>query len=321
VRRIVLDTDTGVDDALAICLAMRSPELRVEAITAVHGNVPVGRAAENILRTLAVLGATELPTLAVGASVPLRRDPVYADDVHGWDGIGGASRTRDDTGNPAYPVPDMAFDRRPAPQVIAETVAARPGEVTVVAVGPLTNVALAMSLYPEAMRHAARIVAMAGAFRRQGNMSPVAEFNVYADPDAVAVVLGFGVPVTLVPLDATERIVLRRELVERHATHRRGRFVRDITAHYMEFGSTHEGIDGCYVHDPLAVAHVVDDALLTYVERRVVVETTGTVTLGQTVADLREPPRFAGEPNARIALDADPERFLRLFETRVLAAS
>jgi inosine-uridine nucleoside N-ribohydrolase len=318
-RAILLDTDTGVDDALAICLGLRSPELRVVGITAVHGNVPVRRALANILRTLDVLRPDDPPPVALGADRPLVRAPVHAQDVHGSDGLGGATRLAGPDGGLLYPESSRAPDARHATGVLLDAIGEQPGEVTLVAVGPLTNVALALQRDPERMRQVRGLVVMGGAFRRQGNMSPVAEFNVFCDPHAAQAVLDSRLPLTLIPLDVSERVVLSRAMVERPGPV--AQFVRDITREYMDFGERVEHIPGCYVHDALTVAYLLDPTLFRTVERYVAVETEGRITAGQTVADLREPPRFGGAPNARIAVDVDAEGFLRLFASRVLQAA
>lgn len=315
---VVFDTDMGVDDALALCLALRSPEIRIEAITTVHGNVSRDQATANVLRVLGVEGVTAPPTVTPGAAKPLRREPVHAKDVHGADGLGGITRLKNPDGSERYPPLGAALDNRSPSEVFASVAEAFPGEATLVAVGPLTNVAHFVLERPDAAKRFREFVVMGGTFRREGNVSPVAEFNVYADPHATEIVLNAGVPVTLVPLDATEQVVLSRERVQRYATSRRGKFVVEVTAEYMDFGRRLEGVEGCFVHDALAVAYLIQPGLFRGIFRRVAVETGGTVAFGQTVADLREPPRFGGEPNAKILLHVDTESFLHLFQTRVL---
>ncbi|MDA1193116.1 MAG: nucleoside hydrolase [Candidatus Poribacteria bacterium] len=316
-RRILLDTDTGVDDALAILLAMRSPEVRVEAITAVHGNIPVETAAANIGRVLDVCQPESRPPVAMGAARPLKRHPVHADDVHGSDGLGGATALLKPDGSLRYPPSSVPLDPRSATEVICETLRRAPNEVTLVAVGPLTNVAQAWRADPDALRSAREIVVMGGAFRRFGNMSPVAEFNVFADPHAAAEVFDSGLPVTLFPLDVTEQVVLTREAVGR-AHGELAAFVRDITDATMAFGERVEAIQGMYVHDALTVAYLIDPSLFGFVERRVEVETVGQVAYGQTVADLRETPRFRGEPTVKIVVSVEADAVIELLIDRTL---
>jgi purine nucleosidase len=317
-RRIILDTDTGVDDALAICLAMRSPEIDVTHITAVSGNIDVEYATANILRTLDVLAPDRRPPTARGADRPLVREPVYADEVHGGDGLGGAHALTNDGGTAVYPPSPVSPVKATAEQVILREVRATGGDITLVAVGPLTNLARCVQADPEAMRSVREIVIMGGVFDRPGNVSLCAEFNIYADPHAAAIVFECGAPITLFPLNVTEQVVLSREAVERHGGGGLGRFVRDITGHTMEFAARVEDRRGMYVHDALTIAYLVDESLFGFREARVTIETAGDIAAGLTAADLRDQPRFADSPNARIALSVDASRFLSLFEDRVL---
>ena len=315
-KPVLLDMDVGADDAVALCLALRSPEINVVGITAVHGNVGVRQAAANTLRTLDVLeGATEIP-VAMGAAAPLRRVGVHAQEVHGEDGFGGATELRSEDGRLVYPRSRRSLDTRTASRLILDQVGEYGDRLTLVATGPLTNVAAAIADDAARMLECLGVVAMTGAFRRPGNASPVAEFNAFVDPDALDVVLRSGVPVTLIPLDVTEQVVLAREVVERHSQSRLGRFLRDVTCEVMDFGERVEGIDGMYVHDALAVASVLDPTLFGVLNRHVAVETTAALTLGQTVGDMREPPRFAEPPNADVAVEVDRERLLALLVDR-----
>ena len=317
---VVLDMDVGVDDALALCLAMRSPEVSVCGVTAVHGNVPLARTAANAEIVLEVLGAFDGTLVAMGAAHPLRGPGVNADEVHGRDGLGGATTLTDSNGRPLYAASTTLADRRSATECIHELIEAHPHRLTLIATGPLTNVALAIQSDPVHVKSLGSIVSMGGTFRREGNMSAVAEFNIFADPEAAQIVLDGGVPLTLVPLDVTETVVLDRDTVVRHATKRLGRFIRDITDAVIDFSSSFEGIEGMYVHDALAVAYVVQPRLFRTVSRRVQVETESALTRGQTVADLRERVRFGGRPNADIAVHVEATAFISLLVDRVLRA-
>ena len=317
-QRIILDTDTGVDDALAICLAMRSPEIDVAHITAVSGNIDVEYATANILRTLDVLAPAKRPPTARGADRPLVRDAVYADEVHGGDGLGGAHALTNDDGTPTYPESAVAPVGETAEQVILREARATDGGITLVAVGPLTNLARCVQADPEAMRRVREIVIMGGVFDRPGNVSLCAEFNVYADPHAAAVVFECGAPITLFPLNVTEQVVLTRNTVDEHGSDGLGKFVQDITEHTMEFSARVEDRRGMYVHDALTIAYLVDESLFGFRDAHVTIETVGDIAAGLTAADLRDRPRFADSPNARIALSVDAARFLSLFEERVL---
>ena len=317
-RPIVLDTDTGVDDALAILLAVRSPEVEVVCITSVSGNIDVEHATANILRTLDAAAPECRPPVARGVERPLVREPVYADEVHGGDGLGGAHSLTDENGRPVYPPSDHSPIDKTAQGAILAEIKARDGDITLVAVGPLTNIARCVQADPEAIRGVREIVIMGGVFDRPGNVSICAEFNIYADPHAAAIVFGCGAPITLFPLNVTEQVTLTRESVDRHGADGLGRFVRDITGHTMKFAARFEDAHGMYVHDALTIAYLVDDSLFGYREACVTIETAGEIAAGLTAADLRDQPRFKDAPNARIALSVDAPRFLSLFEDRVL---
>lgn len=320
-QRIILDTDTGVDDALAILLALRSPELRVEAITAVSGNVHVDHCVRNILITLEAMALDEIPDVARGEDRPLVNPLTCADDIHGDDGLGGLTRLRDADGARAYPDPAKRVNPVPAVDLILDRIGRYPDEITLIAVGPLTNVAKAVIKNPARMRKLREIVVMGGAFRVYGNVTPVAEFNMFVDPHAAQIVCDAGIPLTFVPLDVTTQTVLRRETVDAYAARgsRLAAFVRDCAGHYIEFLRRHRNVDGCFMHDPLAVAVAFRPGLVEMVDARVNVETAGDLTAGMTVADLR-PERMPSErPNARVCVDVDAEAFIQLFSERVLS--
>ncbi|MEZ5366463.1 MAG: nucleoside hydrolase [Bryobacterales bacterium] len=202
-RRVLIDTDPGVDDALALLLAFASPELHVEAITTVAGNVGLEPATRNALLTLDVARVQNPPTVVRGAYKPLEREAVDAAHVHGEDGLGGMAS--------AYGEPSRGAAPGAAVDCILETIARQPGEVTVIALGPLTNLAQALLADPKAMALAERIVVMGGALDVPGNAGPHAEFNFFVDPEAARIVLRSGLPVTLVGLDVTRLAVLNQQ--------------------------------------------------------------------------------------------------------------
>lgn len=317
--RIILDTDTGVDDALAILLAMRSPELRVEAITGVCGNTPLENCVRNIHITLNVLNARETPVVAPGEERPLVRELAFAGEIHGDDGLGGVTCQVDADGRRVYPDPDQPPGTVHAVDLILDLAGRFPGELVLVAVGPLTNVARAVMKDPDRMRGLREIIIMGGAFETGGNVSPVAEFNIHADPHAAQIVCDAGIPLVFVPLDATRQAFLDAGTIDRFAAEggARAAFVRDCTSRYVAFHRQNRGVDGCFLHDPLAVAVAVREDLVTTVPARVDVETAGDLTTGMTVSDLRSD-RW-GEPNARVCTAVDVQAFTRLFEERVLA--
>lgn len=246
--RVILDTDTGVDDALAILLAMRSPELRVEAITGVCGNTSLENCVRNIHLTLSVLDARETPVVARGEERPLVRELAFAGDIHGEDGLGGVSRQVDADGRRVYPDPDQRPSTEHAVDLITNLAGRYPGELILVAVGPLTNVARAVMKDPDRMRGLRAIIIMGGAFETGGNVSPVAEFNIHADPHAAQIVCDSGIPLVFVPLDVTRRAFLDAGTIDRFAAEAGARavFVRDCTARYVAFHRQNRGVIGCF---------------------------------------------------------------------------
>jgi len=197
---IFLDVDTGVDDALAIILALRSPEFSLQGISTVSGNVSLAQTTANTLTVLDVLDAPPIP-VAAGAAAPLFGPAITAGEVHGNDGLGGAART--------FP-PTRRRAAEDAAGLLLETIRRFPGELILIATAPLTNLALAVQRDLETMRRLRTLIVMGGAIRVPGNVGPVSEFNFAADPEAAAIVLGAGLPLTLVPLDVTERVTLTR---------------------------------------------------------------------------------------------------------------
>lgn len=306
-RRVILDVDTGVDDALAIMLAIRSPELEVLGITTVSGNVPVARSTANTLLVLEVLEAPDTPVVA-GAGVPLARGGFTAAEVHAADGLGGATA--------GYSRPARQA-RQGAVEFFLETIRRFPGELTLVATGPLTNVAMALQQDRETMRRLQGVTVMGGAIRVPGNVGPTTEFNFAVDPEAAAIVLGAGLPLRLVPLDVTEQIILSREAVERaKGAGKLHSFIREITAATMDFHREHEGFDGMFLHDPLAVGIVADPSLVRTRPMAVTIERRGELTSGMAVADLRRRSRAA--PTAAVCVEVEAARFLHTLSERLL---
>ncbi len=312
--KIILDMDPGVDDALGIILALRSPELEVLAITTVAGNVGVDHCTRNTLRVLALLGRHDI-LVARGASRPLRARPHDAASVHGGGGLGAL-------GDAYYPALDESLlTQEPAPELIARLVAEHPGEVTVLSDGPITNLADAIRRHPAQMARAKAIQAMNGAVNVPGNIPPLgaAEFDAYCDPDALAEVLDFTVPVTLVPLDVTHALPLYRSVAQAEFGNRDdavSRFILDSSVHYMDFYLRDQGHDGCYLHDPLNVAIAIDPSLVQTEAMRIHVDVSEGPARGFTIPH-RHPRLEKPEPNCEVALTVDTDRFMSLFLARM----
>src|SRR3972149_11628079 len=199
-KKVLIDCDVGVDDALALILAVHSPELEVKAVTGVNGNVPLEQVFENIQKVLSLICPKNKPLIAKGADQPLRGKPRYAHSVHGQDGLGGAKIDRKE-GKEWW-----QFYAGPADELITKIARQHPDEMTLIAIGPLTNLSLAIQKDPEGMRKLKEIVIMGGAVRTRGNMTPYAEFNIFSDPLAAKAVFESGLPITLVPLDVTHQV-------------------------------------------------------------------------------------------------------------------
>ena len=319
-QRILLDTDTGVDDALAIILALNSPELKVEAITSVSGNVHVNLCTRNLLMTLEAIEVREYPICAKGESQPLIKPLVTAAHVHRSDGLGDATRLLTTDGSRLYPEPEPRLAAMSAVDLIIDLAGQYPDELILVPVGPLTNIAKAMIKHPARMRRIREIVLMGGAFETYGNVTTTAEFNIFVDPHAAQLVLDFGVPVTMVPLDVTHQVILTGKRLDAEIGERSDRlsqFLRDVTQATMGFHQEREGFYGTYIHDALPIGLLTHPELFETVEAFVQVETSSDLTQGMTIADLR-PERPRPKPNARVCVGVNAETFLQHFFNRIL---
>lgn len=319
---LLIDTDPGIDDALALLLAFASPEVSVEAITTVAGNVPVERCTQNVFRVLEEVKPRKVPPVAQGASAPLARALVSAAHVHGEDGLGDLHQFRNPDGSPWYPPVEARPPSVDGPDLILDSAARFAGELVVVALGPLTNLALALQRERDRLSAVRRVVVMGGAVASPGNVTPVAEFNFFVDPEAAAQVLRSGLPLELVPLDVTRQVVLSRAELEARLSACPGRlaqFISDFTLKGFAFGAQ-AGEVGLTLHDPLALAVALDPALVTFEPLALEVEFEGTLTRGMVVADRRPPPNVR-PPNCRVAMSVDAPRFLSFFLDRLCPAS
>ena len=274
--RIIIDTDPGQDDAVAILLALASPELEVLGITAVAGNVPLALTARNARVVCELAGRTDVPVFA-GCDRPMARDLVTAEHVHGVTGLDGAD----------LPDPTMPLQDGHAVDFIIETLRAEPaGSVTLCPLGPLTNVATALERAPDIAELIARIVLMGGAYFEVGNITPAAEFNIYVDPEAARVVMACGAPVTIVPLDCTHRALTTRARNDAfRAAGRVGEAVAGWTGFFERFDKAKYGSEGAPLHDPCVIAWLLRPDLFTGRDVNVEIEVDSPLTRGMTVAD------------------------------------
>jgi inosine-uridine nucleoside N-ribohydrolase len=284
--RVIIDTDPGVDDALALLLAMRSPELKIEGITAVAGNVPLTLTLPNALRMVAIAGRDDIP-VAAGASSPLLRRLVTATYVHGENGLGGA----------VFPEPKRKPVAEPAAEFIRQIVRKYPGEVALLTIGPLTNIAAALSLDAELAR-VVRVLVMMGGSLSGGNITPAAEFNIYVDPEAARIVFQSGIPITMVGLDVTRKTSLTDEHVRvlEAAQNPVSQAAATIARNTLNRNRERGFLAGPNMHDSLAVAGFIDPSILQFQDYYVDVETAGELTAGETLGygpnagDLRRRP-------------------------------
>jgi purine nucleosidase len=306
-RRMILDVDPGVDDAMAILYALRRPGIRLEALTTTFGNTDVDNATRNALRILELAGRDDIP-VARGPGRPLMKPFAGgADHVHGVGGLGEV----------ALPEPRSSAAAEPAPDLIARVARENPGEITVCAVGPVTNVALALAKAPEIAGMLKRIVVMGSTLFHpgiQGISSPMADANFWNDPEAAQIVLRSGAPITLVGMDVTMKVLLTRAMRSKIAGEGGavGLRMMEIAQFYVDaYARMYPGIDGCGLHDPLAVA-IAEDPDLARMERMCVdVELAGTLTRGQAVADRRL--TSEGRRNADVCLEVEVGEFNRRF--------
>src|SRR4029077_17216717 len=270
--RVIIDTDPGVDDAFALLLAMRSPELKIEGITPVAGNVPLELTLPNALRMVEIAGRTDIP-VAAGAKAPLLRRLVTAAYAHGENGLGGA----------VFPEPKIKPVAEPAAEFIRQIVRNYPGEVTLIPIGPLTNIATALNL-DSGLAAMVRAIVMMGGSLSGGNITPAAEFNIYVDPEAARIVFQSGIPITMVGLDVTRKTSLTEdhvrtlEAAQNPVSQAAAKIGRNSINHNRERGF----LVGPNMHDSLAVAAFLDPSILMVKEYYVDVETTGELTAGET---------------------------------------
>jgi inosine-uridine nucleoside N-ribohydrolase len=318
--RVIIDTDPGVDDAMAILLALNSPELKVEALTVVPGNVDAAQGLENALKIVSLAGRCDV-VVAAGAQHPLNQKLITAQFWHGKNGLAGVE----------LPASRCKADSRFGPDLIIEMAHKHPHELTLIPVGPLTNIALALSKDPSIASLIRNIVIMGGSISG-GNVNGAAEANIYNDPEAAQIVFNAGWMVTMIGSDVGERTLMTRKyLAELQTNHGpQSDFVAKLADFYLT-RSEKSGYSGAAMYDPLAVGAVIDPTLVTLKDMHVDVETRGEFTRGETVANrmgsnennILHVDHYEIEgvidlkPNARVCLASDADRFLSLFVTRI----
>ncbi len=307
-RNIIIDTDPGQDDAVAILLALASPdEINVLGITAVAGNVPLALTAKNARIVCELAGKTNVPIYA-GCDRPLGRDLVTAEHVHGQTGLNG----------PTLPDPEMQLEDGHGVDFIIETLRAQPsGTVTLCPLGPLTNIATAFTKAPDIVGKVQEIVLMGGAYFEVGNITPTAEFNIYVDPQAADIVFRSGAPITVMSLDVTHKVLVtpKRNDAFRTLNTPVGIAVAQMTDFFERFDKEKYGSDGAPLHDPCVTAYLIQPDLFTGRHINVEIETQSELTLGMTVADwwgVTDRPK-----NTLFMGTVDDDRFFELLTERL----
>jgi purine nucleosidase len=305
-KHIILDTDPGIDDSLAILLALASPEISLDGLSVVHGNSSTAQGTINALSVLELAQAGRIPVYQ-GCELPLVQPSLLAPETHGEHGIGYAK----------LPAPQTSPRVGKGSDFLIEKIMSAPGEITLVCIGPLTNVALAIRQEPRIVKKVREVFIMGGAIRHEGNTTPLAEFNTFVDPHAAHIVFHSGMPITLTPLDVTYQCIflpddLNRLLkIDSPIT----KFVSDATRFYMEFHDEYQKIEGCVINDPLTLALTFMPELCDYQELYVDVDLSGGVSMGNTFADFY---RMTGKPaNMKVALGVRPRDFMELFLERM----
>ena len=306
-RRIIIDTDPGQDDAVAILLALASPELDVLGITAVAGNVPLALTQKNARMICELAGRPDVKVYA-GAVRPLVRRLVTAEHVHGRTGLDG----------PKLPEPTMPLQETHAVDFIVETLLVEaPGTVTLCPLGPLTNIAAALNRAPEIASRIKEIVLMGGGFFEGGNVTPAAEFNIYVDPHAADIVFSSGIPIVMMPLDVTHKALTtaKRVAAFRALGTRVGIATAELLEFFERFDEQKYGSDGGPLHDPCVIAYLVKPELFGGRHCNVAIETASEITMGMTVIDwwgVTDRPK-----NAMVMRDIDSDGFFALLTERL----
>lgn len=306
-RKIIIDTDPGQDDAAAIMLALASPELEVLGITAVAGNVPLSLTALNARIVTEICDRSDIPVFA-GADAPLKRKLVTAEHVHGKTGLDGVEIFE----------PTRPLEQAHAVDFIIETLRSeREKTITLCPLGPLTNIAMAFERAPDIIARVKQIVLMGGGYFEGGNITPAAEFNIYVDPEAAKIVFGAGVPITMMPLDVTHKVLTTRTRVDRLKANgnRASLEMASMLEFFERFDELKYGTDGGPLHDPTVIAWLIDPGMFTGRQCNVEIETGSELTLGATVVDWWKVTDRA--ENALVIGGVDADRFFDLFIARL----
>jgi purine nucleosidase len=305
-KHIIVDTDPGIDDSLAFLLALASPEVVVDGITTIHGNASTAQVTKNALSILELAKGSHVPVYK-GCDLPLVQPSLLGPETHGDTGLGYA----------VLPDPQTQAQAGHGSDFIIDHIMAHPGEITLVALGPLTNVALAIRKEPRIIQNVKEVFIMGGAIKHQGNTTPLAEFNTYVDPHSAHMVFHSGMPMILTPLDVTYQCIFLKEDLDRllKIDSPITKFISDATRFYMEFHDEYQKIDGCVINDPMTLALTYMPEICDYQDLYVDVDISTGVGLGNTFGDFYNYDKKS--PNMKVALDVRPRMFMELFLERM----
>ncbi len=305
-KHIILDTDPGIDDSLAILLALASPEVVLDGISTIHGNASTAQATTNALSILELANASHVPVYR-GCELPLVQPSLLAPETHGGNGLGYAKLS----------APQSRPQVKHGSDYLIESIMSSPNEITLVAIGPLTNIAMAIRKEPRIVQNVKEVFIMGGAIQHTGNTTALAEFNTYVDPHAAHIVFHSGMPMILTPLDVTYECIFLKEDLDRLLKIDSPiiKFIADATRFYMEFHDEYQKIDGCVINDPMTLALTFMPEICDYQNLVVDVDISTGVGLGNTFADFYNYEKK--QPNMKVALGVRPRMFMELFLERM----
>ncbi len=321
-ERIIIDTDGGIDDALALLLAFHSPELDILAVTTVFGNIPVNKATENVIKMFFLCNSEGKLRIAQGKNRPKKGKPFFAFDIHGADGLGDIDWEKEFGKDIFYQKgKNTELSKLSADEEIRYWLKVSQDPVTIITLGPLTNLAAAIESEFKVMSRVKQIIMMGGAYTVPGNITPVAEFNIHSDPYAAETVFSSGLPIKAVGLDVTRKVLLTRPMLDKFITYRNtnmGLFIRKCTDKLFSRMEELKGNLEITLHDPLALGVAIDPSWVITEPKYVEVETTGQKTFGMTVADNRSlRPKWKKRPNLEVSLQVRTKEFWDFFWNRI----
>lgn len=305
-KHIILDSDPGIDDSLAILLALASPEIVLDGISTIHGNASTAQVTRNALAILELAKAGDIPVYK-GCDLPLVKESLLSPETHGNSGLGYAKLSE----------PQSRPQIKHGCDFLIESILSSPNEITLVAIGPLTNVAMAIRKEPRIVEKVKEVFIMGGAIQHAGNTTALAEFNTFVDPHAAHIVFHSGMPITLTPLDVTYQCIFLKADLDRllRIASPITKFIADATRFYMEFHDEYQKIDGCVINDPMTLALTFMPEICDYQELVVDVDISTGVGLGNTFADFYNYEKKA--PNMKVAMGVRPRIFMELFLERM----